>query len=77
MLKVFLTSWQKNSSFIFLSVGIERWQKINVLFVRLVFQLVGNGIGYGYVAEKSAGFFPPWTKDSKNAWNFREEIPPQ
>jgi hypothetical protein len=27
----------KNSSFIFLSVGIQRWQKINVLFVRLLF----------------------------------------
>jgi hypothetical protein len=29
----------KNSSFIFLSVGFSRWQKINVLFVRLAFSV--------------------------------------
>jgi len=36
-----------------------------------------NVLGYGFVAEKSAGFFPPWTKDSKSARNFRQKIPPQ
>jgi hypothetical protein len=36
-----------------------------------------NGFGYGFVAEKSAGSFPPWQKDSKKRGEFRLGIQPQ
>jgi hypothetical protein len=34
---VIISALARNSSFIFFSVGISRWQKINVLFARWLF----------------------------------------
>ncbi len=36
-----------------------------------------NGLGYGFVAERSAGYFPPLPKYSRSAWIFRQENPPR
>jgi hypothetical protein len=33
-----------------------------------------NSFGYGFVAEKSAGSFPPWQKDRKIAVNSSKEF---
>ena len=56
----------KNSSFIFLSVGFLRLEKINVLFVRWLFCLNVDGLhdfphyaqrfSYDFGVDKSAGF---------------------